>query len=609
MRWEQTRNCILSLIEHTKGSYEIVVVDMGSDQEIVEGLQQFQQDYPWLRLIMSPENLGVSAGRNLAAKVAVGQYLVFLDNDCEVTAGWLAPLCHLVESSPDVAAVGCKIVSPKGQLLFAPAFLKTELSEGRVVKIGIEFLGEIDSDDPGVASEQSVAWYPTTCLLVRKEAFLAVGGFDETFLRCEEDKDLGLSLGRAGHQIIYTPDSTVIHHNSRPSAEYTRIRNDIGQLLKDIAHFESKWQCRPFIRHGRSLLKREGLNDVVIDKVKRFSMVNQIVEDNLEIRELILTITNVCNHRCSMCYYHASLNQKTSHLTLAEYQRIAAGMGTLKILWVSGGEPFLRRDLVEVCGVFFDHNPLQHVFIPTNGSQPQQIVSAVEALLERMPGVRLTVMFSFEGLEESHDRTHGVKGAFQSVIASIKRLHFLRARQLRSGRSFGILLNTVVSNRNLHEVPALMAYVKNHMSVDSHFLSPLRGMPKDDDLSAPTQVDFARLLNDMQPYFDHYTERSTSDIGERLVANTRRQRRHQTWLDVLGGGELPNTCQAGRLIGVLEPDGGVRLCEEFPVVGNIREHGYNFGRVWFSYKADASRRNVPGCKCTHACFIGASEPR
>lgn len=609
MRWEQTQNCILSIIAHTEGPYEIVVVDMGSGPEIVQGLQQLQKIYPCLHLIMSPDNLGVSAGRNLAAKAAAGQRLVFLDNDCEVTAGWLSPLCLLIESSPNVAAVGCKVVSPKGQVLCAPPFLKTEFSEGRVTNIGIEFLGEIDSEDPEVTHEKSVAWYPTTCLLVRKDAFLAVGGFDETFLRCEEDKDLGLLLGRAGYQILYTPNSTIVHHNSRPSPEYTRIRNDIGQLLKDIAYFESKWHCRPFIRHGRSLLKREGLKDVVIDKVKRFSLVNKIVEDTLEIRELILTVTNVCNHRCSMCYYHASLNQKTSQLTLSEYQKIAIGFGTLKTLWISGGEPFLRRDLVEVCGIFFDHNPLQHVFIPTNGSQPQQIAIAVEALLERMPGVRLTIMFSLEGLEPSHNRTHGMNGAFASVNDSIRQLHFVRARQLRAGRSFGILLNTVVSNRNLHEVISLMAYVKDHIRVDAHFLSPLRGMPKDDDLSAPGQADFARLLHEAQPYFDHYTERSKPDIEERLAINARRQTRHQTWLDVLGGGNLPNTCQAGRLIGVIEPDGGVRLCEDFPVVGNLRDHGYDFGRVWFSYKADASRRNVPGCKCTHACFIGASEPR
>lgn len=609
MRWEQTRQCIQSLINHTAGAFEVVVVDMGSEQEIVDGLRQISTAHPRVKLIFQSQNLGVSAGRNLGAKAASGHYLVFLDNDCEVTAGWLAPLIKSLELSARVAAVGCMVVSPRGKLLCAPAFVKAEFTEGTLASIGMEFLRDIPADDPAVISPQEVTWYPTTCLAVRKSAFFEVGGFDESLLRCEEDKDLCLSLRKSDYQIRYTPESTVVHHNSRPSPQYTRIRNDIKQILRDIAHFEGKWHCRPFIRHARILLRQAGVSDDAVDKVKRFSFVNHIVEDKLELRELILTVTNVCNHRCSMCYYHASLNQKTSHLTRDEYQRTAAGIGTLKILWVSGGEPFLRRDLVDVCGVFYDHNPLQHVFIPTNGSQPHQIAATVGALLDRLPGVRVTVMFSLEGLEQSHDQTHGVKGAFASVKASIERLHFVRARQVREGRSFGILLNTVVSNRNLQEVPPLMAYVKEHIRVDSHFLSPLRGMPKDEGLSAPQPSQFAKLLQDAQPYFDYYTDRSTYDLQERLAINAQRERRHGVWLDVLAGGQLPNLCQAGRYIGVLEPDGGVRLCEDFPVIGNLRDHGYDFGRLWFSHQADSSRRHVPGCKCTHACFIGASEPR
>jgi MoaA/NifB/PqqE/SkfB family radical SAM enzyme len=491
----------------------------------------------------------------------------------------------------------------------APAFITTEFADGKLTSIGMEFLGELEANDAGVSLEQIMPWYPTTCLLVRRDAFLAIGGFDEIFLRCEEDKDLGLSLGQLGYRVLYTPETSVIHHNSRPSAEYSQIRGDIKLLLKDIAYFESKWHCRPFIRHSRTVLRQQGIDDEMVNKIKRFSIVNQIVEDTLEIREMILTVTDVCNHRCSMCYYHASLNQKVTPLTLAEYEQIAAGMGTLKTLWVSGGEPFLRRDLAEVCGVFKDHNPLQHVFIPTNGSHPSLIEATVAALLDRLPGVRLTIMFSLEGMRHSHDQTHDVKGAFDSVQASINRLHFLRARQLKRGRTFGILLNTVVSNRNVDEVPALMSYVKEHMLVDSHFLSPLRGMPKDDTLSPPEAHVFAQLLEQAQPYFDHYTQRGIEATDERDQIEARRRKRHQTWLDVLSGGDLPHTCQAGRFIGVLEPDGGVRLCEEFPIIGNLRDHGYDFNRLWFSHKADKSRRNVPGCKCTHACFIGVSEPR
>lgn len=71
----------------------------------------------------------------------------------------------------------------------------------------------------------------------------------------------------------------------------------------------------------------------------------------------------------------------------------------------------------------------------------------------------------------------------------------------------------------------------------------------------------------------------------------------------------PFFCQAGNNIGVLEPDGGVRLCELTPVVGNVRETQYNFNKVWFSKRADSIRVKIKkdNCACTHACFIDASE--
>ena len=91
------------------------------------------------------------------------------------------------------------------------------------------------------------------------------------------------------------------------------------------------------------------------------------------------------------------------------------------------------------------------------------------------------------------------------------------------------------------------------------------------------------------------------------MIKNRLERRYGLWAELLNGAQLPFTCQAGNLIGVLEPDGGVRLCESFPLIGNVRDVNLDFSSIWFSAAAEKSRAHVKGCSCTHGCFIGASD--
>ena len=77
------------------------------------------------------------------------------------------------------------------------------------------------------------------------------------------------------------------------------------------------------------------------------------------------------------------------------------------------------------------------------------------------------------------------------------------------------------------------------------------------------------------------------------------------WKPIFEDG-LPFECKAGKTIGVLEANGDVRLCELKEVVGNVKNFDYDFKKVWFSERAEKVRKTVPGCSCTHPCFINNS---
>ena len=612
LRRKDTQRCIESLFTYTKVPFEIIIVDMGASAEIALWLNGLQESHEEIVVINNLSNVGTSKGRNQGFKAARGQYIVFLDNDAEVTPDWLTPLIACASSNTDIGACGSKIISPKGDVIFAPPTIKNSYVNKKLVETGLEFTHTLHHDDDEVRQQQEVTWYPSTCLLIKRHVFSMTGGFDEKLFMCEEDKDLSFLIKQIGFKIIYVPTSTVYHHHQLDQGAYGQIRSNLKVILSDIKYFQEKWNCKVFIRHTRSFLRSAGFSDEQIDKIKRFSFVNTIIEDQsrlpeLNISELIVTITNRCNHSCSMCYYHEHLNGKQQELTLAEYRKISDSLSKLNIVWISGGEPFLRKDLPEICEIFVHRNGVSSIFIPTNGSQPDAIVAGVERILALNPDLKLTVMFSLEGYQERHDEVHGKKGAFASVEESIRRLNFLRVRLFRKNQFFGIFLNTVVSNKNQHEVIELMAYAKKNIRVDTHLLSPVRGEPKDPSVEPPSGKDFEALVQKAKPFFDFYITRGLRSSEKQALLKNRWERRYGLWTDLLNGAPLPFTCQAGNLIGVLEPDGGVRLCESFPLIGNVRDVKYDFHAVWFSAAAEKSRAHVKGCSCTHGCFIGASD--
>lgn len=607
LRHEETERCIDSIFNHTKVPFEIIVNDMGQSREIVEWLKKLMLDKPNVKVIFNTENVGTTRGRNQGIELTGGKYVIFLDNDTEVSPHWIEPLIATAETSAQIAACGSKVISAAGKVMNCPQFARATYEDGRVKTIGVEFTQDFESSYPEVNELAEVSWFPATSLLIKKSVFDKIGGFDENIFLCEEDKDLCLRMREAGYKIMYEPLSVVYHHHGKASADYSRIRNSMPILMKDLKYFEKKWDCKVFIRHSRTYLHKSGYDDPDIDKIKKFSFFNTILEEDLKLNELILTVTNRCNHHCAMCYYHELLNDDRTELSLDEYRKISASIEKLNILWISGGEPFLRKDLADICRIFVENNRVENIFIPTNGSNPDRISEATEQIMLENPGVKLTIMFSLEGTEKMHDAIHQNPGAFRSVEASIRKLNFLRVKMFRRKFHFTILLNSVVTSQNISFMLPLMEYAKTHLMIDSHSLSPMRGQGSDPAHRPPAGKLFAELYESASPYFDFYAKRSGLPSEKISRYHHWMNRRYNLWCNILDGGPLPFDCQAGTLIGVLEPDGGVRICESKPVAVNVRDFNYNFQKAWFSAKTNKTRETKTGCSCTHACFINISE--
>ena len=117
---------------------------------------------------------------------------------------------------------------------------------------------------------------------------------------------------------------------------------------------------------------------------------------------VILFVTSICNARCRTCFYWLSLNRR-GDMSYEELRRLSSTMPQFEDLWLSGGEPFLRKDLAEIITLFYNNNRVRGVRIPTNGLPIEQTIAAVKAVLERCPNLQLEVDVSIDGFDKTHD--------------------------------------------------------------------------------------------------------------------------------------------------------------------------------------------------------------
>jgi len=234
-RLELTRQCLASIWQHThEDSIEIIVVDNSSTDGTADELMELQ-DEGRLRVFVQGENQGFARACNLGALAASHRYILFLNNDTEVTAGWLEPLVTTLDADARVGAAGSKLLFPDGTIQHAGvAFVREEKQAGAVL-LGDHLCYRKPSDYRPANHPQLMRALSAASLLVRREAFDQVGGFDEQYWNGNEDLDLGLKLTEKSWDLVYRPESVVVHYESQSGDERW------SKVTENIVLFNERW--------------------------------------------------------------------------------------------------------------------------------------------------------------------------------------------------------------------------------------------------------------------------------------------------------------------------------------------------------------------------------
>lgn len=201
-----TKNCVLSLERHNNfQKNEIIIIDNNSTDQTKFFLSNLPSNN--LKIITNITNLGFAKACNQGAEIADGEHLIFLNNDTEVTRGWIEELTRCLLADHRIGVVGCKLLYPDNTIQHAGV----AFSSVKVHHLYRNFHPEHPANNK-VREFQAVT---AACMLVPRKLFLSLGGFDESFINGFEDLDFCFRARSKGFKVMYTPESVVIHHESK----------------------------------------------------------------------------------------------------------------------------------------------------------------------------------------------------------------------------------------------------------------------------------------------------------------------------------------------------------------------------------------------------------
>lgn len=227
-----TLECLLSISANTGTgvTYEVIAADDASTDDTADILSTI----PNLRFIRNKNNVGFLRNCNLALAHVNGAYTLYLNNDVQVTPGWLGTLLETFRSNKNVGAVGPKFVYPDGHLQEAGAAFRLD---GTSDMIGL-------NENPSQARysyARRVDYVSGACLMLPTELVKKLGGFSEEYLPCYcEDADLCLRVQEAGYDVYVNPSATIVHHLSKTTASMDK-NFKLRSIAKNLKVLRDRW--------------------------------------------------------------------------------------------------------------------------------------------------------------------------------------------------------------------------------------------------------------------------------------------------------------------------------------------------------------------------------
>jgi MoaA/NifB/PqqE/SkfB family radical SAM enzyme len=318
---------------------------------------------------------------------------------------------------------------------------------------------------------------------------------------------------------------------------------------------------------------------------------------------LTLSITNMCNSRCQSCdiwkIYPAEKDRLKEELTVEEIERIFASVGEVYFFNISGGEPFLRKDIVDIVRVGAQQLNPTVVHIPTNALSPQRIAGLTEEILVGLqrwsPGTKLTLKPSFDGVGEFHDWVRGIPGNYDKLLETLGLLRDLRAKydHLRVG------VGTVISTMNIDHLPEIIAQSQT-FGVDSYISEVAEEREEMRNVGTGITPSHEQYGEAIAAFRAETFDRLKEARGLELLTQGMRHFYYEITRRWIRDQKQVIPCYAGISNAHISPYGDLWPCAILASgksLGNLKDADYDFWSLWHSSRADEVRASIKRGEC------------
>ena len=222
---ELLEKCLKSLFKNDYENFEVILVDNNSTDGTIEFVTK---NYPSIIIIKLDSNKGFAEPNNIAAKIAKGDYLLLLNNDTVVTCNFISEMIKVMEHDKTIGICQSLLLKPDGSVDSSGDFID---------KLGVVYNSKTKTDEIREISSARGA-----SMLIHKELFNKLEGFDKKFFVSFEDVDLGWRTWILGYRVVLIPTS-IVYHSAGTTIK--KIRSEIAfhgfknQLSMKITNFES----------------------------------------------------------------------------------------------------------------------------------------------------------------------------------------------------------------------------------------------------------------------------------------------------------------------------------------------------------------------------------
>jgi len=321
---------------------------------------------------------------------------------------------------------------------------------------------------------------------------------------------------------------------------------------------------------------------------------------------LVHFVTNRCNARCSFCFIDFD-NPETfeGELSLDEIKKLTKNLGrSLLNVNLTGGEPFARKDLIDIAKAYLENSTIQSIYITTNASLPDRIEKFAEEISSFSPETELTFQISIDDFPANHDRVRKIKNLFDKCIESYKIL-----------KKFGPNVNPVVSitvtEENCDNIREIFKYLNEDCKIDAIKCCIVR-----DEGVYKTPVEKKKKIYDAYNWLTNEINKKSKnkDIlnynSKSIQGRLHKKKDTISWEMVKKMYLEPkylSPCHAGGLFGIITANGKIYPCEilENKLLGTLRDYEMEFMKIWKNKTTMDTKKWIKKskCNCTYECAL------